>query len=162
MIGFWRQSGSNIEWRYSSQKYGDRYLSKDDTGRQKIVTKLMILLRYSGLQMKISYSNSFSNRQEYQSSDDKSNRKHQDWCQSYNSICRRPVSQLHRWTNNDLLLYVNDLDKTEAALSVRLKLPSVITASDSDIRRKGAGDSMNPFVICSTRTSMQRMRMTLQ
>ena len=159
---FWRQSGSSIEWRYSSQKYGDRYLSKDDTGRQKIVTKLMILLRYSGLQMKISYSNSFSNRQEYQSSDDKSNRKHQDWCQSYNSICRRPVSQLHRWTNNDLLLYVNDLDKTEAALSVRLKLPSVITASDSDIRRKGAGDSMNPFVIYSTRTSMQWMRMTLQ
>ncbi len=57
---------------------------------------------------------------------------------------------------------MNDLDKTEAALSVRLKLPSVITASDSDIRRKGAGDSMNPFVIYSTRTSMQWMRMTLQ
>lgn len=52
------------------------------------------------------------------------------------SIYGRPVSQLQKWADNDLLLYVNDLDRTEAALPVRLQLPSVVTASDSNIRYK--------------------------
>ena len=49
------------------------------------------------------------------------------------SIYGRPVQQLQNWIKKELLIYWNDLDNSKAALSVRLQLPSDVTASTHNI-----------------------------
>ena len=49
------------------------------------------------------------------------------------SIYGRPVQQLQNWIKKGLLIYWNDLDNSKAALSVRLQLPSDVTASTHNI-----------------------------
>ena len=49
------------------------------------------------------------------------------------SIYGRPVQQLQNWIKKELLIYWNDLDNSKAELSVRLQLPSDVTASTHNI-----------------------------
>ena len=49
------------------------------------------------------------------------------------SIYGRPVQQLQNWIEKGLLIYWNDLNDSKAALSVRLQLPSDVTASIHNI-----------------------------
>ena len=49
------------------------------------------------------------------------------------SMYGKRYSALQKWTENGLLLYRNDLEKSKAALSVRLQLPSDVTASIHNI-----------------------------
>ena len=48
------------------------------------------------------------------------------------SLYGRPSHQLQNWVNQGLLLYWDNLDNSEAALAVRLQLPSGVTASNSE------------------------------
>ena len=48
------------------------------------------------------------------------------------SMYGKKINSLQNWINQGLLRYWNDLDKSKAALSVRLQLPSVVTASDEE------------------------------
>ena len=63
------------------------------------------------------------------------------------SMYGKPQASLQRWVDNGLLLYVNDLENSKAALAVRLQLPSGVTASDSNVRYKSQLVNNNEIIL---------------